>query len=887
MRSLCALLCFAFIARAADTPPKLRLSEVEDIQPAGYQAELTLDPAKNTFSGSIVIRMDVKQSTQTIWLNQERLQIQNATLSAGGQTLIATPLSGGDDYVGLHFESRVPVGAATATIQYTGGVVEKNSTAIFRQQEGGNWYIFSQFETTDARGAFPCFDEPSYKTPWQLTLHVPDTIKAISNTPAVSEKSADGMKTIVFKETKPLPSYLVAFAAGPFEFVDAGTAGKNKVPVRIVVPQGRTAQARYAAAITATIIDRHEEYFGIPYPWEKADQVAVPNTTGWGAMENPGMITYAQSVILADPKSDTLRRQRNYLVEASHELAHQWFGDLVTTAWWDDVWLNEAFATWMERKYVAEYAPELHSVVSDVGSKLGAEAQDSLISVRKIRQPILSKDDIGNAFDTITYEKGGSVIGMFENWLGPDVFQQGVRSYLTQYAFRAATSGDFLDALSTVAKRDVTSAFSSFLNQAGVPVVSVALDCRGGKATLQLAQHRSLPLGSQGASQGVSQGPSDELWKIPLCIRYGRGNSGRSECTLMTQASETHELSGGCPVWVQANDRALGYYQVDYKGGLLAALTAGDVANRLPATERVDLTGNAQALTASGTLPTADALSLVETFHADPEHYVVERAIATALRPARTLVPAELMPNYQRFLVKNFDARARETGWIPKPGEKDDDAELRPVLLQAVATWGGDKELAAQAKSLAERWLADRNSLDPNVVAAVLSTAAFNGDQALFDRCFSELMKTQDKQIRRRLLTAMGQFRDPAAIEAGMNALITGDIPFIEGGQLLFAGEQQAATRKLSLEFLKSHWDAVVTRMPTGGSFDFGSRLPRVGSAYCDATSRDELERFFAPRVQQFTGAPRELEQTLETIGNCIANKAAQGPGVAAFLAKY
>jgi alanyl aminopeptidase len=469
---------------------------------------------------------------------------------------------------------------------------------------------------------------------------------------------------------------------------------------------------------------------------------------------------------------------------------------------------------------------------------------------------------------------------MFESWMGPDAFQKGVQSYLKQYEFRATTAGDFLDSLSSASKQDVTSAFSTFLNQPGVPVVSVALDCKTGKPVLRLTQHRSLPLGSKETSP--------ESWKIPLCIRYGAGKGpGKSECLLMTQPAETHDLSGGCPDWVQANDRAVGYYRVDYQDGLLAKLTSGDFATRLPATERVDLMGDVQALALSGTLPTSEALSLAETFHDDPAHYVVERALDVALAPAQNLVPADLLPNYQRFLRKNFDARARSLGWTPKPGESEDTAELRPVLLQAMATRGADTQLAAEARSLAEKWLGDRTSVDPNLSGAVLIAAAYNGDKALFDRYMSELKKTRDRQDRRRILAALPFFRDPAALEGALTALATGEIPFIESPNLVFAGQQQPETRKIPLHFLETHWDALVSKMPTGGGFDFGSRLPRVGANYCDAASRDELKTFFTPRVQQFTGAPRELDQAVEAISDCVANKTAQEPGVAAFLSKY
>ena len=563
---------------------------------------------------------------------------------------------------------------------------------------------------------------------------------------------------------------------------------------------------------------------------------------------------------------------------AAHELAHQWFGDLVTTSWWNDIWLNEAFATWSEQKLIAEWKPEWKSRVGDVGGKLYAEREDSLISARKIRQPIEAKDDINNAFDGITYVKGAAVIGMFESYMGADDFRTGVRNYMKQYAFKVSTAPEFLDALSSVGKKNVGQSFSTFLNQAGVPIISMSLDCKQGAPTLHLAQSRFLPLGSKGSA--------DQVWSVPVCVRYGSGDSGQSQCTLMTQPAMDLPLKS-CPAWVQGNDNATGYYRVDYQGGLLASLTSGNVVNRLNATERVDFMGNAEALSTAGKLPAADALSLVDTFHADPERQVVQSSVDLALAPVGTLVPDNLMPNYQRFLLKNFQARAHELGWTPRPGESDDLKLLRPVLVRAVATWGGDQELAAQGKALADKWMADHSSVDPNLVHAALMTAGFYGDKALFDRFLSEFKKSQDKQVREQLIGAMGSFHDRVAIQAGMQSLIAGEVPFMEGAFLLFNGQNQASTRKLAFEFLKANFDQVVAKMPTGGGFDFGSVLPQTGASFCDTESRTELQTFFKPRVDKFVGAPRALDQVLESVDLCIANKAAQEPSVVSFLQKY
>ncbi|MBV9034809.1 MAG: ERAP1-like C-terminal domain-containing protein, partial [Acidobacteriaceae bacterium] len=374
----------------------------------------------------------------------------------------------------------------------------------------------------------------------------------------------------------------------------------------------------------------------------------------------------------------------------------------------------------------------------------------------------------------------------------------------------------------------------------------------------------------------------------PVCIRYGTGDSGQEECTLFTQAQSDLKLKGnGCPAWVQANDNAVGYYRVDYRGNLLSSLTQGDVTKRLNAPERVDFMGNVESLTNGGKLPTADALKLVEVFHNDPERHVVQSALNLATQPQAHLVPENLQANYQRFLLKNFQARAHELGWIPRAGESDDKTLLRPNLLPVVATDAGDKELAEQARELTNKWFTDRNAIAPNMVAATLGTAAYYGDKALFDRFLAQLKKTSDRQERARILGAIQEFRDPAAIKAGMEAVLSGEVPFMEGLGLLFAGQEAEATRKMAFEFMQAHFDEIAAKRPTGGGFDAGAIFPRVGASFCDAQSKEQLQSFFGPRIEKFTGAPRALSQTLESIDVCIAEKGAQEPSVEAFLKNY
>jgi cytosol alanyl aminopeptidase len=328
------VLCLAaFTAAAAPTPPALRLRN--RIHPDRYAVQLTLDPDRESFDGKIEITMALQEPASLVWLNGTGLEVQTASVVSGGSTQPVTALPGGDDFIGFSWPRAIPAGSATLRVQYRGKVSSKDNEGIFRVSQGEKNYIFTQFEAISARRAFPCFDEPGFKVPWQVTLQIPKGDLGLSNTPLLSETSQGDRKTIQFQVTKPLPSYLIAVAVGPFEIVQAGKAGRNQVPIRVIVPNGRSADAAYAAKIIPELLGRLEKYFDIPYPYEKLDSVAVPLFQG-GAMENAGLITYDDPLLLSKPNRESVRFQRNLASVAAHEMAHQWFGDLVTMAWWND-----------------------------------------------------------------------------------------------------------------------------------------------------------------------------------------------------------------------------------------------------------------------------------------------------------------------------------------------------------------------------------------------------------------------------------------------------------------------------------------------------------------------------------------------------------------------
>jgi cytosol alanyl aminopeptidase len=874
--NLSSFFLIAAVAFAAPSlePPKLRLDG--SAQPLRYAVDLTLIPDRDTFHGSVDISVDVRTPADVIWLNSIGLQIQDATFRPeSGAVQPARTVPGGDQFIGFAFDRTIS-GRGVLHVAYQGKISRNSSAGIFQLKEDREWYVYSQFEPTDARRAFPCFDEPSFKVPWQLTLHVPSDDVALSNTPVQAESSEpDGMKMVQFKPSPPLPSYLVAFAVGRFDVVDAGHVGPT--PVRVIVPRGKSADAAYAATAIPQLLKLLEDYFGMPFPYEKLDSVVMPISDF--AMENAGLITYAESSLLADPASETIDHKRELAGICAHEMAHQWFGDLVTTAWWNDTWLNEAFATWMERKIPGEWQPGWRLDVTAVNARSGAMRRDDLASAREIRQPIETNDDIANSFDDITYEKGAAVIEMFERWIGEAKFREGIQLYLKQHAWGNATASDFEAAMSFVAGKNVAPAFNSFLDQPGVPEVSVALKCDG-QPSLAVAQKRSLPLGSQAQPQ---------TWQIPICIAFEADGSVHHQCSLLSDAKDEIALAGAqtCPSWILPNDGEAGYYQVAYEGDLLKKVLA-DRGSHLSVAERVGVLGDVDSLAGEGEVSAQKALELVPEFSKDPDWHVVQASANIAALLRGESVPANLRDKGARFIRQEFGEKALALGWVAKPDDSDDTRLLRQKLVPFVASSGGEKELVEQAETLAREWLKTRRGIAPEMLEPVLRIAAEYGNRDLFNLLRTAAIQERQHHVREVMLGALGSFRSPELARASLDLLLSKDFdPRESFYPLLFGPLSYVDTRDVPFEFVKQHLDALLKRLPREVGEDYAASLPSVGGSFCDAKRRGELDAFFADRVKDYNGGPRTLAQTLEGIDLCIEARKSLAPELTAFLNNY
>jgi alanyl aminopeptidase len=858
------------VAAAPLSPPKLRLPVGP--RPTRYEVELTLDPSKQELSGIVSIALTLPEATDHLWLNGEEIAVDEAVLVAGDKRVVAAVQTEKHDFLAFRFAEPVGPGAATLNVRYKAQAHKDDGDGIYQVKEGDDFYYFTQFEATDARQAFPCFDEPSYKVPWKLTIRTPEANAAVSNTTPESDTVEGGWRTVRFAETKPLPSYLVALAVGPFEFADAGK-GKGGTPIRIITPRGQIQHTAWAQESTAPLLHILEDWFGMPYPYDKLDIIAVPVFNA-GAMENPGLITYRAPLVVVKPEDATEYRKRGYATTTAHELAHQWFGNYVTLAFWDDTWLNESFATWMERKTTIKFRPEWELEVSRAGGKSGSMSADSLANARKVRQPIESDNDIKNAFDGITYGKGSAVLFMLEQWLGEDVMQKGVMAYVQKHAHGNATYADFLAALSAAAGKDLAGPLGTFIEQVGVPLVGVELSCAKGQApTLALTQQRYLPIGSKASK--------DQVWHVPVCVRYGSGKTAARECTLLTEKTGTFALATRtCPEWVMPDAGGSGYYRFQPRGDLLARLQKH--ASKLTMPERVAMLTNVAALQRADLITMSDAVAFVEPFAKDDSRHTVSESLSLVMSMDE-LVPPQLRPNYQRLIRKLFAARAKKLGFVAGKGEDDDEKQLRPTLIGLVANKAEDPALIAEATRLAWAWLDDRKAVQPEMVGTVLSIAARHGDKKLWERFYAEAKKAgSDRQARGRFLGAMADFRDPAIIEANFAIVLSGEFELRESLSLMQGAGADPRTRPMVWAFVRDNFDAIAAKMPRG----FGAYLTFTPVALCSEEARAEMEAFFDPRVATMEGGPRIYAQAKEQMALCIESRRVQAPGVIKFLEK-
>ncbi|MEJ7728501.1 MAG: M1 family metallopeptidase [Polyangiaceae bacterium] len=859
-------------AQPAEQPPLGRLPA--DVRPTRYKLALEVAPDRDRFSGTVEMAIELGRARDTIWMHAKDVAARKVTVQLEGQELVSGSLQQVTDggVAAVRLPRAVGPGKATLVIEYEApfGRLE----GLYKVQSGGKPYLFTQLESVFARRMFPGFDEPAFKTPYDVTLVVPKGMPAIANTTQTARAPGpNGMDRVTFATTEPLPTYLLAIAVGDLDIVEAppiapNEARKRPLPFRGVAVKGRGKELAYALQHTPAILATLERYFGIEYPYDKLDIIAVPDKGG--AMENAGAVTFGELLLLLDEKTAPVAQQRAYAYVMAHELAHQWFGDLVTMPWWDDIWLNEAFATWMGYKATAAWRPDLQADIRALEGVHEAMVTDSLLSARQIRQEVRDNGDILNAFDSITYKKGGGVLSMFERWVGAEAFRRGVQQYLAAHRHGSATADDFLGAVSKAAGKDVTTPFKSFLFQAGLPLVEARISCGAGKPRLELAQSRFLPLGSTGDPK--------RTWQIPVCARYPVGAEVKETCTLLAEEKAGVDLEGtACPGWVLPNADASGYYRWMLSVADTRKLAAAGWA-KLGPRERTSFAESLRTGWSRGTLPAAELMPMLAPLADDPQPAVVAAAASVldgvhdwlALEPAGAEVEA-----YGR---KIFAKKYREVGWAAPQGkaEPPERRMLRKEVVSFMVTGARDagarREAAARGKAYLGIGKDDAfhpEAVDPNLAEAALAALGETESATAFDALSARLDRTTDEVVRRRLLAGLGAPRDAATAARARTLTLDPRLRVIEALLPLGAQLAEPTTREAAWKYFVENVDAILARLSPARA----AGVISVAAVFCDRARADEVERVLGPRWTQLEGGARNLAATLETIRICAARR--------------
>jgi aminopeptidase N len=876
---------------AVAPPPRGDGRLPRSVHPTRYALDLVVDPAQPRFSGRARIAVVVDEPARAIVLNARGLTVKAAALTAAGGRLPAKTelrLAAGSkqepEELVLAFDRALPAGPAEIEIDYDGPFAG-GLRGLYRVQDGGRWYAFTQFEPTDARRAFPCFDEPGWKTPFAVTIAAPTDGLAVANMREVGRRPEGALTRFEFEPSPPLPTYLVALAVGPFDLRDA-LAGA--MPLRLVAPSGKAVLGASALAAARGQIAELERYFGRAFPYGKLDLVAVPSF-GSGAMENAGLITFREERILLDERASLAARVAMGSIMA-HELAHQWFGDLVTMTWWDDLWLNEAFATFMADQTVDAWRPATRARLQALAGKSQVMGDDSLATARRIRQPVRSTSEAQEAFDSVTYAKGRAVLAMTEAWLGPDVFRDGLRGYLKRHEWGNATADDLYAALALASGgRDVAGVMRSFTDQTGVPMVEARASCAPGKTSASgtLGGFPNPPAKGRGEQSSpaprawiflrqqeyrtlerpAGDGPGT-VWRVPVCVATARkpGADLAKSCTVLAEREGRLEIDGGgaaCPGFVYANAGESGYYRVRIGAAELAALGAGVTA--LPEPERFGVVSNAWAAVRAGQLPVPAFLDLCLRLKNDASRLVWAEMLDALRTINRAFVSEELRPGFARTVRALCGPAARRLGWRSAETQPDDERFMREAILIALGDLGEDPATLAEAARRARAWLQAPDSGDLARIA--LPLAAKRGDAALFDGVRAVLARPPTPETRVVALSALAAFEDPALVGRTLDLVLDGTVRAQDLRYVFPWMGLRPASRDAVHIWIAKHFDELAARYPS----HIMGRVVRTIPALCDAARVRAAGEFLRPRVAKLEGVERDLRQSLEEGQRCAA----------------
>lgn len=820
----------------------------KNVIPTAYVIDITTDLNRLSLRGKETISLDVASPSRSVTLNQAGLKLSSARLDNG---MVAAIRQDDDAQTAtLTFAQPVPAGHHTLAIDYTGPIIETpNGIYIddYKSPDGKpRRMLVTQFEVADARRMFPGWDEPAFKATFQLNVTLPSKDVAVSNMPVTATTAAGpDAKRVSFQTTPRMSTYLLALVAGDMSAVHGNGDG---TPIGVYAPTGLQEQGRYALGAAEKILPYYNTYFGTKYPLPKMDMIAIPGNYQAGAMENWGALTYIDNVLLFDPHNSTPHTRELIYEVVAHEMAHQWSGDLVTMGWWDNIWLNEGFASWMEIKATDKMNPDWDIWPRQHDAREHTMAMDALPTTHPIQQVIHNVSEANSAFDSISYGKGELVIRMLEGWLGEDTFRDGMRIYMKSHAYNNTTSQDLWDALARSSGQDVGRVARSFVEQPGIPQINVALTCQSGKGVYTLTQSRFAIHDPH---------PRALRWNVPVIA----GGPGLETRKLVLGAQPATMTVPSCEAPLKFDLGESGYYRVHYDTRALAPLMKS-FATFTPV-DRANLLGDQYALFEAGEATLSVYLDLTSALPGENERDIA--VLEDVIERLDTINDAErhqaTRPAFQDFARRVLNPTMNRLGWDPKPGESVLDDMLRPSVIAELGELE-DPSIIAEAQRRFKSWQTDPASLRANLVAPVTGVAARHADDATYDFLATKVRNAQSTEMKLRLFNALAHVTDPALIERNVELTYSGAIPDGRIAMTLSTIAAESGNPDLVWQLVKKHESEIRAHL---APWSQDGLLAGVARATSNPEIAEQLKN--DPASQKTTGARIATARALDAIG--------------------
>jgi aminopeptidase N len=837
----------------------------DTIVPESYDLTFAPDLTKATFIGEETIQVSVGKATSSVVLNAAELEFQEVSITSRGTTQEATVrVDRAKEQVTLTVGNELAPGPAEIRIKFTGILNDKLRGFYLSKSDRRN-YAVTQFEATDARRAFPSFDEPAFKALFRIALVIDKADTAISNGKIVSDTPGpgDGKHTVKFSPSPKMSSYLVVMLVGDFVCREGGADG---IPIRVCSLPEQKEMTGYALEASENVLKFYDKYYAIKYPYGKLDHIVFPDFAA-GAMENVGAITYRDSALLINEKTASYDAKQQVASVIAHEMAHQWFGDLVTMKWWNDIWLNEGFATWMSWKPLEAWKPDWNMGQQEVGETLGALVSDSIPSVRTIRADAETPADIQALFDGIAYGKAASVLRMVEAYVGPETFQKGVNAYLEKHKYANATAEDFWNQITETSGKPVDKIMKSFTEQPGAPLVSVNVQCQGDKTEVTLSQQRYL---SDAAAMAAD---SPEIWPIPVNLLPSA--TKKPEYFLLTKKEATVELPG-CSAWVYANAGGRGYYRTTYDAASFTKLSA-DVESALSAEERVRVPSDAWALVRVGKLNIADYLNLLQSMKGERSRQVLLVMTGHIPEIHDKFVSEADRPAFEKWVRDFLTPIAKDLGETAVAGEPAERQALRGDVFVMLALYGRDPQLVVKARSITEQYMKDPQSVDTELARNALTISAMNGDAALYDQYVAHLKTAKNPEEYGFYLQSLGMFPEPALAKRTFDLVLGPDVKN-QDLNAIYSALLNYRVQPEAWELLKTDFPSVMKKIDAPDAVG----IAQTASVFCDSSLRDDSQKFFAD--QKLPGSERILRNAKDEVNACIQVRDLQQQNLSTYL---